>query len=206
GISESDDQQVTVLAHSIGGLVARWFVEKEGGNSMVDRLILIGTPNKGSGFGKIDSIRNFATTLLELAVNFSPIQIPGSAYLVKYLQKTGEMTKTLGQISPTSDFLKKLNSAPDPHIPYTMIGGDVSNYEVQGGGFQRMVANTRKKLVTWVNQDETHDFFVGTRSTLHEDVWEDRIPKPIRVAPISCHHMNYLESEAGWEALNEVLK
>ena len=36
------------IAFHIGGLVARWFIEREGGNRVVQHLVMLGTPNAGS--------------------------------------------------------------------------------------------------------------------------------------------------------------
>ena len=51
GLNEDHGRSVTILAHSMGGLVARWFIEKEGGNTVITRLVMAGTPNNGSAFG-----------------------------------------------------------------------------------------------------------------------------------------------------------
>jgi pimeloyl-ACP methyl ester carboxylesterase len=40
---------VDIVGPGMGGLVARWYVEKLDGNSNVRKLILVGTPNHGSG-------------------------------------------------------------------------------------------------------------------------------------------------------------
>jgi pimeloyl-ACP methyl ester carboxylesterase len=40
-------KHVDVYGHSMGGLVARWAIEKEGLGQFVDRLITFGTPHKG---------------------------------------------------------------------------------------------------------------------------------------------------------------
>ncbi|MCW2920277.1 MAG: hypothetical protein JWL76_151 [Thermoleophilia bacterium] len=42
------DGLVTVLAHSKGGLTARWYLQKLGGVEHVDQLITLGTPHNGS--------------------------------------------------------------------------------------------------------------------------------------------------------------
>jgi len=39
--------KVIIIAHSMGGLVSREYIENLGGEEYVDKLILIGTPNKG---------------------------------------------------------------------------------------------------------------------------------------------------------------
>jgi pimeloyl-ACP methyl ester carboxylesterase len=40
--------QVWIIAHSNGGVVARWYVEKEGGKDVVQRLLLMGSPYDGT--------------------------------------------------------------------------------------------------------------------------------------------------------------
>ena len=39
---------VWIIAHSNGGIVARWYIEKEGGKGLVDRLFLLGSPWDGA--------------------------------------------------------------------------------------------------------------------------------------------------------------
>lgn len=39
--------KVNIIAHSMGGLVARQYIKNPGGSSKVDKLIMIGTPNHG---------------------------------------------------------------------------------------------------------------------------------------------------------------
>ncbi len=42
------DSRVDVVAHSMGGLGARWYVEHEGGAGNVDDLVTLGTPHQGT--------------------------------------------------------------------------------------------------------------------------------------------------------------
>jgi len=42
------DGPVTIVAHSLGCLVSRWYVERLGGRSKVDRLVLMGGPHRGT--------------------------------------------------------------------------------------------------------------------------------------------------------------
>ncbi|MEL6843704.1 MAG: hypothetical protein AAFP02_10875, partial [Bacteroidota bacterium] len=48
-----DDKGIDIMAHSMGGLVSRWMIEKENGGRFVNRLIMLGTPNAGSPFAKL---------------------------------------------------------------------------------------------------------------------------------------------------------
>ncbi|MDX1408745.1 MAG: hypothetical protein R3330_11445, partial [Saprospiraceae bacterium] len=68
GINKEDDKTVTIVGNSIGGLVARWFVERGGGGQVVDHCILVGAPHSGSLFGKIDEYRKSAMRWLDLGI------------------------------------------------------------------------------------------------------------------------------------------
>ena len=42
------DARLTFICHSMGGLVARWYMEKEGGAAITRKLITLGTPFRGA--------------------------------------------------------------------------------------------------------------------------------------------------------------
>lgn len=67
---KNGDKKVDIIAHSMGGLDARWYIEKLGGSEYVDKLITLGTPHNG--------------TYLAYLVFFTPggrDMIPGSEFL-----------------------------------------------------------------------------------------------------------------------------
>ncbi|WP_412074705.1 esterase/lipase family protein [Streptomyces xanthophaeus] len=45
---ERRDARLVILANSMGGLVARWYAEQEGGAPLLRALITVGTPHRGS--------------------------------------------------------------------------------------------------------------------------------------------------------------
>jgi len=48
-----EDGRVDIVAHSMGGVVARYFIEKLGGSAQVGRLITIGSPHRGTLLGRM---------------------------------------------------------------------------------------------------------------------------------------------------------
>eukprot|EP00903_Cladosiphon_okamuranus_P000145 g145.t1 len=118
GLGAGHGKQFDIIAHSMGGLVSRWFIEKLEGNQIVSHLYQLGTPNQGSPYG---SLYEMATPLLANAVN-------GAAFIQPYiipLRLVGKfldtMFHTLKQMNADSDFLKELNDGSDPGIPYSII-------------------------------------------------------------------------------------
>jgi pimeloyl-ACP methyl ester carboxylesterase len=57
------DAQVVLVCHSMGGLVARWYIEKCGGAEVTRKLITLGTPYRGAA-KTIDQIVNGVTRKL----------------------------------------------------------------------------------------------------------------------------------------------
>ncbi len=50
--AREDSPRVDIVAHSLGGLIARYYIEHLGGAEQVGRLITIGSPHKGSAMGR----------------------------------------------------------------------------------------------------------------------------------------------------------
>lgn len=203
GIGDNDDKRLTLLVHSMGGLVSRWFVEQEGGNRMVDHLVLCGTPNAGSPFGKIDKARKLIGTLTTLAITYVPALTPFSGTILLLLNRSKKITQCLEQMDAGSEFMQRLNSETNPGIPYTILAGDVQSYqEPSDEFFPKLLAKTAKGQALGVLfGSDAHDIAVSVESIL--GVTGSRQPQP-KKRNISCHHLNYFASEAGMQALGEV--
>jgi pSer/pThr/pTyr-binding forkhead associated (FHA) protein len=74
-------QPVTIIAHSMGCLIARYYVEKLGGRSVVNRLILMGGPHNGTpktlqafaAFGKQSLIYSLAEQFQRAIASLPPV-------------------------------------------------------------------------------------------------------------------------------------
>lgn len=47
-LSRYDGSQVDIVAHSMGGIIARYFIQKLGGDAVVRNLVTLGTPHQGT--------------------------------------------------------------------------------------------------------------------------------------------------------------
>lgn len=146
GLAAGHGKTVHLVVHSMGGLVARWFVEREGGNAIVQHLVMLGTPNAGSPWSTIE---DFATTAIALGLNALtavawPAKILGGlARAVEYVDVA------LDQMKPGSPFLVSLAASPDPGIPYTILAGNTSTIRyglVEGGEQARLVRRLLDRL------------------------------------------------------------
>ncbi|BAZ11018.1 extracellular ligand-binding receptor [Calothrix sp. NIES-4071] len=57
-------KELYIVAHSIGGLISRWFIEREGGNQIIKHLVMLGTPNAGSPWSWVQEITLSVARLL----------------------------------------------------------------------------------------------------------------------------------------------
>ena len=183
---QHENKTLDIVAHSCGGLVARWLIEQQGGSNYVKNLTMLGTPNAGSLFGKVEEYRSFALNILEVAANFMPHIIPGSGLLIKVLKFAGNLTPALGQMSPDSDFLTQLNTSADPKVKYNIIAGDASHVE------QNQASSLINKLYgsssRSVNASEVHDLFTTTESAELRPIFSMREIQPTFHNRISSHH------------------
>lgn len=107
----SQAQYVDIYAHSMGGLVSRWAIEKEGAGKNIRRLIMFATPHKG----------------IPVAI-FKPVLglLPAGFTSARDMQ-----TRVLNQkIVNSSEFLKQLNEGSSPfkdNIEYYTLAGSKYN-------------------------------------------------------------------------------
>ena len=203
GLHAQDDKRLTFLVHSMGGLIARWLIEREGGNRFIDHLVMCGTPNQGSPFGKIDSARNLTGLLTTWAINVFPAFAPFGTGLLAVLGRSKKISPTLEQMATESAFIRQLNAGEDPGVRYTLLAGDIRGYD-EGADplLARLTAKLGKgPLFDTLYQDAGHDIAVSTVSI--EGVPGPRAPIPVRRG-VACHHLNYFVSDAGLKALAEV--
>jgi len=104
--------KVDIVAHSMGGLVARYYIEKLGGRDKVRSLTMLGTPNWGTAVAKLVCRRN------------GWYQLP---------QQDEEFDRGACDLIPFSPVILDLNVNPGSHagVSYNVITGHVGNRHLQ---------------------------------------------------------------------------
>ncbi|MFN8444207.1 MAG: caspase family protein [Caldilineaceae bacterium] len=213
GLGPDHGKTLHIVAHSMGGLVARWFIEREGGNRVIQKLVMLGTPNGGSPWAQIE---DWGLSLLGIGLN----SLTGFAWPVEILNgllgviESGDIS--LDQMGPGSEFLKDLGVSEDPAVPYYIIGGNTqllaAALEISAGEttspFARLLQKlNRKNILQQVANlaflQQSNDVAVSTVSVAN--VPPARIPKP-EVHEVASDHMSYFNCKAGLEALVAALQ
>ncbi|RFS17353.1 caspase family protein [Emticicia sp. C21] len=205
GISETSGKKVTIVAHSMGGLVSRYLIEKLGKGKLVEKLIMAGTPNGGSALGAIPGYLSFASDALTfgLGLAFAAPYLSWAAGLIVVLRKSTTITHTLAQMDRASGFIRDLNIANDPHIAYYILAGRIDKYVVDG---EKWFDRAGKRLLLSIgnvfHEGEEHDIAVYTADIKRVDGM--RSPKPVKEEP-GCPHVLYYEESGSVEMMHKWL-
>ena len=123
GLGANHGKRLHIIAHSMGGLVARSFIEQHNGNEVAQHLMMLGTPNAGSPWS---TVQDWAFTALTLGLNGLSVTGFPIAALGNLLGAIEAIDINLDQMKPGSDFLNSLAASADPKIPYTILAGNTS--------------------------------------------------------------------------------
>lgn len=202
GIDKRNGKTVHLIAHSMGGLVCRWMLEKLDGSDLVSQFVQVGSPNLGSPWA---SAYDYFNTALGLVINFTNGSVPLLNEILSFLGKAWDnLEVTTKQLQPDSTLVQQLSTLDfKPPIPYTIIPGDSSLIPVQQERrqtFLKKLTSGIKGTVVNVLFDEANDDIVSIRSMTAFPTGSVIITEPV-----ACDHFGYFKTEDGIKRLGEVL-
>ena len=216
GLDNQHDKQLDLVVHSMGGLVSRCFIEFNQGDEIVNKLVMLGTPNGGSQIAQsistgIHSFSDWANNTLAAIINGYITNGLGSfavAGLVKLLNIGG---LTLGQMNPNSNLLKMLETSKQTAIPYYIIAGNtnflVHNTEedIRAKFMQRMTKKLKlmsyEQLTKWLYK-APNDIAATVDSIQY--LPEDWSPNA-KTEEVACNHLSYFENDYVLKILHKIL-
>ncbi|WP_414585291.1 caspase family protein [Scytonema sp. PCC 10023] len=213
GLTAKEGKKLDIVAHSMGGLVSRTFIEKENGKQIVQHLVMLGTPNAGSPWPQI---QDWAFTALGIGLNgLSRVAWPVNiiAALLAFLES---QEKALNQMKPDGDFIQSITQNTDPNVQYTIIAGDrsirPSALEIEPGKNSSQIKRLMQKLfgsavdsvIDTVFLQQPNDIAVTLESI--KSISLKRTPQPRIISPdVACDHLTYFTTQAGLDALVQAL-
>ena len=207
GLSSTDDKTVHLLAHATGGLVARWMLEKENGEGLVDHLVMAGCPNLGTPWA---SVYDFSVLGLSKLINFLPIPGNVSEVLGFLGYLTEDMNEMVKELQGGSSLFQELNANAVAPIPYTIITGNTQLLPQRDDREEKLVRRYldrfkgayRSSLET-VLFGEANDDIVSVQSMKGPDFGD--LAEVRMLEPVGSSHMTYFASDEGVQAIGEVL-
>ena len=209
GLGRGHGKDFQIVAHSMGGLVSRWFIEQLGGDEVVTHLVMAGTPNAGSPWSTVQEWASTATALALNGFTGMPWPFQGIGWVLKGIEHIGN---TLDEMAPGCEFLTTLAELPDPHVPYTIIAGNtsISHVEASNGDDSRLTRLLKKisprgvlhKTLTLGLFREPNDIAVAVASTSKID--GGRNPAPV-VHQTACDHITYFTNDSSVALIRSAL-
>ncbi|MBE8971084.1 caspase family protein [Nostocales cyanobacterium LEGE 12452] len=198
GLGENHGKELHIIAHSMGGLVSRWFIEQEGGHKFVQHLIMLGTPNAGSPWSVVeDWVKlTLGIALNSLATVAPPAKVVGT--LLGTLEKN--IRVSLAQMNPASEFLNSLAASDDPGIPYSIIAGNTSIIAAALEEQPQKKSSILKRLQQRLFNKVVELPFFGVPNDIAVKVDSIKsVPTarshPPHIQEIPCDHMSYFLNE-----------
>ena len=197
GLKENHGKNLHIVAHSMGGLVSRSFIEQEGGNRVVQHLIMLGTPNGGSPWS---TVQDWATVALTVGLNgLSSVAMPVKVLGTLVAAAIEAIDINLDEMKPGSKFLTSLQDTPDPGIPYTIIAGNTSLIQPPDAETASRIQQLFQKVVRGVVEfpffGQPNDIAVSVSSIKN-------VPHQPQVQEVACNHLVYFSHPVGLEGLS----
>ena len=196
GIVPEHGKTVHIIAHSMGGLVSRWFVEKEGGDQLIQHLIMLGTPNAGSPWPVVQA---GLTKALSFAINGLATVVWPLTLIGSVLNALEAIDVALDEMEPNSELLALL-AASEPSIPYSIVAGNTQLIPLDEKATLR--ARLEQKLNQFVALPflkEENDIAVSVSSIRCVPAGRKHVPQ---VREVACNHMDYFTDPVGLAGLS----
>ena len=203
GLGANHGKILHIVAHSMGGLVSRSFIEQKGGDRVVQHLIMLGTPNAGSPWS---TVQDWAFTALTIGLNGLSVSGFPLAALGNLLGAIEAIDINLDQMKPGSDFLTSLRDCADPGIPYTIIAGNTSLISPP----DRATTNKLQTLLEKLGRGAIEFPFLGQPNDIAVTVQSiksvplERNPKSL-MREVACNHLVYFTHPDGLQSLVEAV-
>jgi pimeloyl-ACP methyl ester carboxylesterase len=203
GLGANHGKTLHLVAHSMGGLVSRSFIEQKSGNQVVQHLIMLGTPNAGSPWS---TVQDWALTALTAGLNGLTVSGFPLAVLGHLLQAIEAIDINLDQMKPGSDFLTALRDSTDPGVPYTILAGNTSLVSPPDPATESKLQALLRKLGRGAMEfpflGQPNDIAVTVESI--KSVPQAQSHKP-HIQEVACNHLVYFSDPAGLAALGHAI-
>jgi pimeloyl-ACP methyl ester carboxylesterase len=195
GLKAGHGKQFDIIAHSMGGLVSRWFIERRSGKDLVSQLVMMGTPNAGSA---IPALHENLRVLFTMVINGVPF-LSAWATPISWLGKAVDTALvTVKQQVPNSPFFQQLNSSPDAGVPYRITVGNtqllITPKKDVEGTLRKVYEHFKSRKMLAVSDSffgEPNDMVVPNAS-----IGSAGSQKDVKITVIPGHHFSYFVPES----------
>ena len=154
-------KKVDIVAHSMGGLVSRYYIEKMGGRDDVGKLIMVQTPNHGSEWvdlrvlieyvGYVNDIRSVHKIISKYGVNAQASEIikeffPSICDILAEIGLEKYDSIAPGQMTPYNRFLAELNGNELQYVSDYYMGKGLVQDRIRDPSGYAVIASQKASL------------------------------------------------------------
>lgn len=205
GFGNDHQHQLTVVAHSMGGLVTRVILEIKKKAGFIQHLIMVGTPNAGSEVAQmIPGLATAIAAAFQLPGIKAKLALSALFHVLSYVGANPE--ETLKELKPGSAILKQLKQTKELRqgLQYSLIAGNVglnlSNADPNSSLKRRLLALLDKLASEKVFNDNDHDLVVTVDSVATALGF-----KKSDAIQVDSHHIGYFDDGEFLGVLGELL-
>jgi len=216
GLNKNHGKQLDIVAHSMGGLVSRCFIEFNHGDEIVNKLVMLGTPNGGSAIAAtiitgFNIFSDWANNTLTAIINGYLTNGMGALAVSGLVKLLDTSSKTLDQMSPKSDLLQLLEKTQQTKVPYYIVAGNTdflvadTEIDVAAKFMHRMTQKLKllsyQQLTKWL-YESPNDIAATVTSIQHLPTdWQQEATTEV----IACNHLSYFINNEVLEVLENAL-
>lgn len=197
GMHANDQLRLDIFAHSMGGIVARCMIELHECYDIVDRLVMAGTPNRGSTLASSGRGLTFLMTGLLNGIDGLPF-VGTANWLFEQFQEQG---KGMADLEVDSELLRRLNALESPtSTPYLVLAGSNTLKDKERNRINRLAHKTLSHSLDGLF-GETNDLvvglscIVGIRGNVKTEITASEQPfvryPNLRIETFQCNHFDY---------------
>ncbi len=227
GLKKGHNKQLDFIAHSAGGVLSRWMIQKLPDAPEVHNLLMSGTPNGGTILPKLREQLEFTGSLILNGLDAATLAFPKLALILKsaqlLVQEVDKFTgnkvistieeaakdKVSTSLSTNSDFLKDLYESPlVDGTNYHLLSGStglVPQDENTSGILKKIIHRLGLDKLTYNIADLLHgksnDIVVTNASMSHFP----ENGQTLNVESVACDHFTYYSTIEGIDGIKKLL-
>jgi pimeloyl-ACP methyl ester carboxylesterase len=209
------EAKVIFICHSMGGLVARWYIEKEGGAELTRKLVTLGTPYRGALEALEQLVNGVRKGIGPIKVDFSALalSLPSMYQLLpeyaciessRGLLKTTEVavpTLNADMVADAMKFHDEMDNAATLNKTYAYDVHPIVGFRQRTHTTARITSESIEAIETIKGKDEGGD---GTVPRLSANPKKERPDSPI-IRPIPDQHCSLQSNQAVLDEIESVL-
>jgi hypothetical protein len=219
GLGQGHGKQLDIIGLDLGGLLARWLIEKEDyDKNCVNQLILVGVPNQGTPWVSLKDkglvlFKSWAYGSLTLILNNLTVVPVGGLAVSGMVKLLDAADNSFDQMHPESELLTELAQSKAPQCHYFVMAGNTEKLMVELNQAEKSSLARLLEYVMKRSKLAAYDFFSEKLFKQANDFAFSHhsmcaLPTAFNVEcndALDCDHFSYFHDEQSVKQIRQAL-